>query len=300
MLSVDRRIITQSLMAYGPKPDTEFSMKLRLSSSLFLCALTSQAFANHPVIESTTFLDSGKFYVGAYGGSGVSNHFDASHFATAYFTEAEGGPLAVDAFGGLNRKSAPFFGVQLGYQAQEILFSPCSKWTLGVAAELEGYYMNKRTFEGDLINNTDRLPEHDFVVSYPMKKTVFLANAVLNFNHAHFQLHPYIGLGIGSAIVKITDASATQISPPEVGVNHYNADPGDTVSTFAGQAKFGLGYDINQCISLFAEYRWLYLADTHFVLGSTIFPNHTPTSSWQVKLDAQKYHLGNIGIRFNW
>lgn len=273
-------------------------MKLRISSSIFLFALTAPAFAS-TLIKSTPVTAPGKFYVGAFGGGGSSNHFNGSQLGTAFFLEASGGPLSVNAFGQLDHQNTSFFGAQLGYQAQEILLNS-SQWTLGPAVELEGYAMNKRSFDGTLINNTARLPEHDFIVSYPMNRTVFLANAILNFNNPRLPVHPHIGFGIGNAIVRITDASATQANPPEAGVNHYNTDTSDTNSTFAGQIKLGLSYDISKCISIFAEYRWLYLANTHFVFGSTVYPTHVETSNWQVKLDAQKYNLGNVGVRFNW
>ncbi len=208
--------------------------------------------------------------------------------------------MAVDAFGELNNKSVLFFGAQLGYQAQEISLNSSSQWTLRPAIELEGYAMNKRSFKGNLNNDTARLPEHEFMVSYPIKNTVFLTNAVLNFNNEHFPVHPYIGFGIGNAIIRNAHATATQVNPPEVGINHYNANTSDTSSTFAGQIKLGLGYDMSKCVSFFAEYRWLYLASTDFVFGSTVYPSHVPTSSWRVNLGSQRYHLGDIGVRFSW
>lgn len=272
-------------------------MKLRLSSSIFLFSLTTLVFASHTPTESAP----GKFYIGAFGGGGdSSNYFNANQFGTAFFIQAEGGPLSVNAFGQLNKQKATFFGLQLGYQAPGIFLNSSSQWALAPAIELEGYAIKRRSFSGALINNTERLPEHDFIVSYPMKRTIFLANAVLNFNHSCFPVRPYISFGIGNAIVSISGASATQVSPPEEGVNHYNANSNDTNSTFAGQIKPGLSYDFNEYVSFFAEYRWLYIADTHFVFGSTVYPNHAETSSWQVKLNAQRYNLGSVGVRFNW
>ena len=272
-------------------------MKLRLFSSIILFALTSPAFASHLTIQSAPVIAPGKLYVGAFGGGGSSNNFDASQFGTAFFPEAAGGALSVNAFGQLNKQSTSFFGVQLGYQAPAIILDPC--WTLGPAAELEAYTMNRRSFNGSLHNETPRLDEHDFAVSYPMRSAVFLANAVLSYNHSRLFVRPYIGFGIGNALVKISGANATQVNPPE-NVNHYNSSPSDTQSTFAGQIKLGLSYDINKYVNFFAEYRSLYLASTHFVFGSTVLPTHAPTSSWQVKLDHQRYNLGNIGVRFNW
>lgn len=274
-------------------------MKLRVSSSIFLFALTTQAFASHAQIESTTVNNPGKIYIGAFGGGGSSNDLNANQFGTVFFIEATGGPLAVDAFGQLDSKTTSFFGAQLGYQAPEIFLNSSPQLALKPAAELEGYYMSKRSFNGTLINNTDRLSEHDFVVSYPMSRTVFIANAVLSFNNPCFIVTPYIGLGIGSAISRISDASSTQVNPPEADVNHYNANPSATNSAFAGQIKIGFSYDFNNHISLFADYRWLYIASTNFTFGSTVFPTHAPTSSWQVRLDSQRCNLGNLGIRFS-
>lgn len=269
-------------------------MKLNISSSILLLALATPTFASHaqePCAE--------KLYFGVFGGGGSSNSINTSQFGTAYYIEAQGGPLAVNAFGQLGSKSTGFFGAQIGYQARDVFLNYSPQWVLRPAAELEGYIMSKSTFNGDLINNTDRLPEHDFVVSYPMHRTVYLINAVLNFKNHHFPVTPYIGLGIGNAIVRISNASATQIDPPEAGFNHYNASTNATDSVFAGQIKLGLSYGINKYISIFADYRCLYLASSNFTFGSTVYPSHPETSSWQVILDAQRYNLGNIGIRFS-
>jgi opacity protein-like surface antigen len=274
-------------------------MTIRISSSIFLLALSSLAFASPPSVTPTT----PKFYIGAFGGWGLSHDLNANQFGTIFLEELDGGPLAVNALGELDNKNSLFFGAQLGYQAQERLLNSSSHWTLAPAVELEGYAMNQRSFKGTLNNITDRDTEHDFRVSYPMRKTVFLANAVLNFNNDQSSIHPYVGFGIGNAIVRISDASstATEIIPRlEDGTNHYNANTSDTNSTFAAQLKLGLNYDISKCISLFAEYRFLYLASSHFVLGSTVSPGHPASSSWHVKLDAQRHHLGDVGIRFNW
>lgn len=274
-------------------------MKRHLSSSIFLLALTATAFASHAQAQSTAVTAPGKVYVGVFGGSGSSNNFNGSQYGTAFYIESLGGPLAVNAFGKVHNKSAGFYGAQLGYQAQGIALMSTSQWTLGPAVELEGYSMSRKSFTGDLTNNTARLPEHDFVVTYPMSRSVFLGNAVLSLDNPCIRFHPYVGLGIGSGLVRISGADATQVAPVEAGVNHYNANTSDSNSAFAGQIKLGVSYDINQYVSVFADYRWLYLASTHFTFGSTVYAGHPETSSWQVKLDAQRYNMGNIGLRFN-
>lgn len=270
----------------------ELSMKLRIISSFLLLSLSSLAFAHSPET-------SGKCYIGAFGGTGSSNNFNASQLGTVYLFEIQGGPLSVNAVGPLKHHNATFFGAQLGYEAPGISLN-ASPWSLVPAAELEAYAMSKRSFEGNLINPTSRLAEQNFSVSYPVRKTVFLANAVLNFDHACLPIHPYVGFGIGTALVRVSGASSIQVSPAEANLNHYNTHSTDTISTFAGQIKLGLNYDIIENLSIFAEYRALYLANTHFLFGSTIATNHAETSPWQVKMNAQNYDLGSLGVRLNW
>lgn len=241
----------------------------------------------------------GKIYVGVFGGSGSSNKFHINQYGTAFYTEAAGGPLAVNAFGKSNNPSKGFFGAHLGYQWAEILVNPCYQWGIAPAVELEGYYIGKTTFTAhDVNNNTARLPEHDFVVKYPTKTDVFLGNVILNLNVCSSAFHPYLGLGIGSAINSIRHADAKQVSPPEAGINHFNSHSSDRAATFAGQAKIGLRYDICN-FSVFADYRWVYLSSTSYAFGSTVYTGHPETSNWQVKMNPRNYSLGTIGIQYS-
>ena len=275
-------------------------MKLRTKSIYFLSllALMNSSFASQNVAKGA--LPSGKVYLGLFGGGGsLANDFDTEQYGTVLLPEDLGGALAVNAFGEVDNDSASFIGLQLGYQAQEIWLGAGSQLSLIPAVELEGYYMYKRSYNGTLSNNTDRLLEHEFDVTYPMKKSIFLTNIVLSFNHPRFPVSPYIGLGIGSAIVDITGANSKQMDPLETGTNHYNTNTDDTDTTFAGQVKLGISYNITQAISVFAEYRWLYLSNTDFTFGSTDYSTHSATTSWQVDLDPQKYNLGSLGIRIS-
>lgn len=243
----------------------------------------------------------GKVYLGIFGGGGASDDFNAKQYGTAFYLEADGGPLAVNAFGNLKSQSTGFGGGQIGYQAPGVLLNTTSDWAIAPAVEVEGFYMGKSSFSGSLSNDTTRLDEHNFDVTYPMKKTVFLTNLVFTLDQPCLLLHPYVGVGIGGALVNISGADALQVDPVEDGVNHYNANPSDKDVAFAGQVKVGLSYDLTSTINVFAEYRWLYLSSTHFDFGSTVYPEleHPATSSWTVNVDPQSYNLGSIGLRVN-
>ncbi|MBA2657357.1 MAG: outer membrane beta-barrel protein [Tatlockia sp.] len=244
----------------------------------------------------------GKVYVGAFGGGGSSNKIRISQYGTAYSTEEDGGPLAVNAFGRTNSRDLWLGGGQLGFQWSDVALDYFnSHWALSPAMELEGYYLEKSTFRShDINNDTLRLTEHDFIVSYPMSSGVFLGNAILNFNTSNLsRFKPFVGVGIGAAVVSISHADAKQISPLELGVNHYNSNTNDRVSAFAAQAKVGIKYDLCENIKLLAEYRGVYIANTSFTFGSTVFPGHSATSSWLVKFGSQYYNTGSVGIQLS-
>lgn len=241
-----------------------------------------------------------KVYFSVFGGGGASNNISVSQYGTAYFIEDLGGALAVNSFGNVAGENVGFVGGHIGYQWKNVSLNPITNHvSLAPAVELEGYHIAKRSFSGDEINNdTTRLSEHDFYVTYPISTDVFLANTVLNFNLANFsKWRPYVGVGIGSAVVSISNANSLQTSPLEADVNHYNSNPNDKTSTFATQTKVGLNFEINEHVSLFGEYRWLYIANTDFIFGSTNYTGHSATSSWNVNLGAQSYNLGSGGIR---
>lgn len=269
-----------------------------LFCSIILSSLISTVYADNLPVTTPPLVSASKFYVGVFTGGGSSNDITVRQFGTVFFSEAVGGPLAVNASTRTNVNTGWLGGAQVGYQ-HESLFDLGSQWSLGSAIELEAYGFGNDTVRGNLINNTDRLAENEFAVSYTLNRSVFLTNAVLSFDNPCILFHPYVGFGFGGAVLRITNAISTQIDPVEDDINHYNSNNRDTVATFAGQAKIGLRYDFNDYVSVFAEYRWLYLANSHFILGPTIYPSHAPTTDWQVKFDALRYNLGTAGIRVN-
>jgi len=249
----------------------------------------------------STIPSPGKVYVGVFGGAGASNDVGIAQFGTAFFSEAEGGPLAVNAFGTARSGTIGLVGGQIGYQWPAIplnLFNSFSGIT--PAAELEGYYLGKNSFTGHELNNdTTRLPEHDILVTSPINTGVFLVNAVATFNLASQPMfQPYIGAGIGAGVLSITNADSAQVAPAEADVNHYNSNTSSSDAAFAAQVKAGLNVYLSPNIELFGEYRWLYLSSTDYTFGSTVYPTHAPTSSWLVTFDSQNYNLGAVGLRY--
>lgn len=236
-----------------------------------------------------------KVYLGVFGGGGRPESVETSQFGTAFFDT----PLAVDALGSTNTPSKGIVGGQLGYRWLDVPFFN-TQWNVTPAFEFEGYYLGKSTFRADLKNRGSVLTEHDFSTSFPLDAGVFLTNAVVNFNSNGMQwLRPYVGVGVGGAVVRIENALSIQEVFPEPGLNHFNANPSDKDSAFAGQVKAGLNFNIWSHTNLFVEYRGLFLGNTHYTFGSTVAVGHVPTSSWAVNMNHQFYNMGAAGLQFS-
>jgi opacity protein-like surface antigen len=215
---------------------------------------------------------------------------------TAFFTEAVGGPLAVYAKGHTKATSSGFGGVQLGYEWSK---NDSSEWAIAPAIELEGYWF-QYTKKGHLINNTDRLPEHDFLDSFHMNSGVYLANAVFSLNSCCLgAFSPYVGAGVGATRISIKNATSLQTSPEEAGINHFNSRRNDSAWAFAAQIKAGLRYNSCESFHIFGEYRYLFIDSSNYILGSTVYPTHAPTSPWNVKVQNIQYNAFVFGLQYD-
>lgn len=237
-----------------------------------------------------------RMYVGAFGGGIYSDSTKLSQMGTAFFTEAQGGPLAVFAQGRAKKTSSGFGGAQIGYEWSQ---SPCSDWTIAPAAELEAFFYNNNK-KGHLINPTTRLPEHDFVDSFHMNASVLLVNAVFSLNNSClWGFSPYVGGGIGATRISIRKAKSLQVAPAELGINHFNSKRSDSSWAFAAQAKVGLRYNICDSFHIFGEYRYLFVDSSNYILGSTVYPTHAPTSPWNLKVNNLHYNAFAFGIQYD-
>ncbi len=232
-------------------------------------------------------------YFGGFGGWIFPYDVSVTQRGTAFYSEAYGGPLDVQAKGHADGHTKGFGGVHIGYEWMKPI---CRGFRLAPALEVEGMYFANTSKKADLNNPTDRLPEHDFTDTLPMHIGTLLANGILEFNNDY--LSPYFGVGVGVGFVSIHDANSKQVAPPESGVNHFNSDRSDFNSLFATQAKAGLRFRFLRHYRLSAEYRFIYLTSSDFVFGSTRYPAQVATSPWMLKLGSLAYNAATLGIDF--
>lgn len=241
-----------------------------------------------------------RMYIGAFGGGLYSDSTKVTQLGTAFFTEAAGGPLAVDARGRTKKSSTGFGGIQLGYEwSNNPMNLGCSNWSIAPAVELEAFWYS-HSKSGHLINDTTRLPEHDFLDSFDMDMGVYLANVLFSLNNPCFgAFTPYVGGGFGATRIYLSNASSEQTSPAEIGVNHFNSLRSDSTWAFAAQAKAGVRYNFCQSFHIFGEYRYLFVDSSNYILGSTVYPTHAPTSPWNVKVKNIHYNAFTFGIQYD-
>ncbi|WP_428305570.1 outer membrane protein [Lacipirellula sp.] len=250
-----------------------------------------------PVLAQCDGVATGRgMYGGVFGGGGSSNVNSIDQMGTAYFTEAEGGPLSVNAVGSSGNDGVGMVGLQIGHEWASS--APEGSWGVLPAVELEGMYLSG-TQNGQLINDTNRLPEHVFDDSLPMDNIALLANGVVSLQTPLVNLYPYLGGGLGMTNVKIDGANSLQLDPAEPGVNHFNANPNSSAVGLSAQFKAGFRLNLTERLYLFTEYRYLYVQSTTHTFGSTQYPGHPPTSPWTVQLKDMNYHLGVGGIGFD-
>ena len=266
------------------------SVIVGMLSSALVC---SDARGEEVVPHGARSMDRG-LYLGAFGGGGVSNNDGFNQRGTAF---APLGPISVNAVGSADSNTATIGGLHVGYEWPGWrLGKEGSGWGLLPAAELEGYYLGS-TQSGQLTSN-DIIPNRRFKVSLPMDTGVFLTNAVLTL-HTPYTVHPYIGGGVGAAFVSISGADSEQLNPPEPGINHFNSNPDTSSWSFQAQAKAGFRAEIAEHWSLFAEYRFLYIAPTDYTFGETVDPTHVPTSPWDVHFGAMFYNMAVAGLGYS-
>lgn len=237
-------------------------------------------------------------YVGVFGGYGNSGHTNVSQSGIAFFAATAGGPLDVHATGHMGG-DVGFVGGHVGYEWCGMSYCPGDGLEyFRPAAEFEGYYLRVRQ-HANLTNPTTRMPEHLFHDTFPMNMGVFLINGLVSYKIPCLLFTPYVGVGVGTAVISVNGADSLQTAPFEVGVNHFNSNThsGDKW-VLAAQGKAGVRLDLSNCVDVYLEYRFLYLSSTTYRFGPTVYPTHAPTTGWRVNSGNLMMNMGAIGIDY--
>lgn len=248
--------------------------------------------AEEPAQQQQPRSDAIGIYFGGFGGWIFPDNISVTQKGTIFFTEAEGGPLAVDAKGHAHGSTQGFGGAHVGFE----WMAPISQnFRLASALEIEGLYFANKPKASLKNPSTDPL-ESTFRDRFPMQVGTLLANGIFELNNDY--ISPYVGVGVGVGFVSIHNAKSAQLTPLEADVNHFNSDREHFNCVFSTQAKAGLRYRFLKHYRLSAEYRFIYLTSSNYVFGSTRYEGHAATSPWLVKLGGLAYNGVTLGLDF--
>ena len=254
------------------------------------------------LLAPQSFAAGGGYYVGIFGGGGATSTTSVQQVGTAFYSP----PKPVNAQGTAPSSAASMAGAHAGYEWEELaLGSEQSGWGLRPAVEIEGFYLGNNPSATIVSPNTPGVANHTFQTTLPNNNGVFVANAVFALKTPLSEsILPYAGAGVGGATMNISSATSEQLNPAEPGLNHFNTNPNASGSALAVNAKLGIRGEIIDRISLFAEYRYVYLGSTGYTFGQTqgagsnCCQTHVPTTNWNVNMGAQNYFLGVAGIQY--
>ncbi len=234
------------------------------------------------------------FYGGFLVGGGVSTNDPIVQTGTAFVPTPP--PLPVWATGEAANRAGVMAGIHLGYEWSGRRIGCDPRWAILPALEFEGYYLG--TQQVGALNNfdsTNRIPEHLFDYRAPLNIGVLMPNFLMTL-HTPFGIHPYVGFGVGTAIVSNAGATSLQLAPPEPGINHFNSNPSVTDWAPAATCRAGLRFDLGNSWYLFTEYKFLAIGATDYTFGPTVYPTHSPTTAWSVHYGTMFEHLGVLGL----
>lgn len=233
--------------------------------------------------------------------------------------------LLVDTRGRATSERAGMFGANVGYRfdTRDSRIAP--------SVELEAAHLSRRQSANlrnpaaERIANVgsgstqvrldDPLPtvtdkygagKHRFANRMDIDTNLVMLNAVFAYK-SHGFIEPYLGVGIGMALVDAGRAVSHQTNPsgpievsPVTGerVNHFNGRTRDRDAALAWQAKAGVSASLGRHLALFLEYRLVHVGATDFVFGSTRYAGHAPTERWRVRNGAMRTHAGVLGVQY--
>lgn len=181
-------------------------------------------------------------------------------------------------------ESGGLFGGAIGYRV--------NNW---FRADISAEYRMRTAFDGLDRYNEDADPDWEGTNQYTADKSEFLvmANAFIDLGTYH-GITPYIGAGAGASYTMIHDLTDTNVTATPTNVAYADSN-GEW--SFAWALHAGLGYEVNERLTLDFGYRYLHIGDAE---SGDVEPWSAPGSpDTPVLFNDLTSHDFTLGFRWN-
>ena len=120
------------------------------------------------------------------------------------------------------------------------------------------------------------------------------------------------GLGVGFSAITMKDAKSFQSNPASANesyemttengggiANHYNSQSIATDNIMFSQFRLGTKVKLIDNLALLVDARGMFVGESTFNFGSTIYSDHAPTDNWIYKMGGSSLFSVNVGLCVN-
>jgi len=120
------------------------------------------------------------------------------------------------------------------------------------------------------------------------------------------------GLGVGFSAITLKDAKSFQSNPASANAsyemttengggiaNHYNSQSIATDNIMFSQFRIGTKVKLIDNLALLVDARGMFIGESIFNFGSTIYSDHAPTDNWIYKMGGSSLYSVNVGLCIN-
>ena len=80
-------------------------------------------------------------------------------------------------------------------------------------------------------------------------------------------------------------------------VNHFNSQPNASDNLMFGLLRLGTKIELVENVALRIDARGMYMGESTFVFGSTVYTDHAPTDNWTYMIDKGITYAITVGLR---
>jgi len=203
------------------------------------------------------------------------------------------------------RKLNPGFEIDI-FQYSSVHESKLSNPNTEVVANVVG--PNRDSVLG-LVGQYYGAGQHTFSNTMTMNSWNAAINLTLSYDFSSkISVNGALGAGFTAVTLKNGESLQSGPAPADPGfeattengggvVNHFNSQPNASDNLMFGLFRLGTKIELLENIALRIDARGMYMGESTFVFGSTVYTDHAPTDNWTYKIGTGITYAITVGLR---